>query len=197
MLSSFRRYFLYGLVVFLPLVLTIYLFVWSLDFADNLLRQFIEPYFLQQFGFYFKGLSIIIGVYIIVLIGFFATNYFGKKLYGGFERFLLQLPFFRQVYPPLKEIAIFLFSRERLSFKQVVIVQYPRKGIYSLGFLTNETGQRVRTLLREDLCNVFVPSAPGPLTGYVIMIPRKDIIFTELSVEEAIKFTVSGGVVNF
>ena len=197
MLSSFRKYFLYGLVVFLPLLLTIYLFVWGLTFADNLLRKFVEPYFLQRFGFYFKGLSIIIGVYIIVLIGFFATNYFGKKIYMTLEGLILRLPFFRQVYPALKEIALFLFSRDKLSFKQVVIVEYPRKGIYSIGFLTNESSPKIRQALRhDDLCNIFIPSAPGPLTGYVIMVSRKDIVFTDVSVEDAIKFNVSGGVVN-
>lgn len=196
MFAPIRKYFISGLVVFLPLALTIYLFLWTLTFADNLLGKFIEPYFLHRFGFYVRGVSILIGVSLIFLIGFFATNFLGKKLHQLVERVLLQLPFFRQVYPALKEIALFLFSRDKLKFRQVVVVEYPRKGVYSLGFLTNDADERVNHATRQDLCNVFIPSSPGPLTGYVLMLSRRDIIFTDISVEDAVRLIVSGGVVT-
>ena len=196
MFVKIRRYFLSGLVVFLPLTLTVFLFVWALSFADGLLGKYLEPYFAQRFGFYFKGLGIILLVAIIILIGFFVTNYFGKKIHGFFERLLLKLPFFKQVYPAIKEMALFLFSRPKVSFQQVVLVEYPRKGVYSFGFLTNDTSQRISNMTRQELCNVFIPSSPGPLTGFVILVPKKEIIFTELSVEQILKFIVSGGVVN-
>jgi len=196
MFSNFRKYFFSGLVVFLPLALTVYLFAWTVNFAESILGNYIKPYFLTEFGFYFSGLSILIGIFLIVLIGFFATNFFGKRIYQFFETFLLKLPFFRQVYPALKEMATFIFSREKLAFKQVILVEYPRKGIYSFGFLTNPENERLSKMTRQELCNVFIPSAPGPLTGFVIMVPKKDIIHTDITVEEAIKFNVSGGVVN-
>jgi len=109
---------------------------------------------------------------------------------------IVKLPFFKQIYPAIKEIAVFLFSRDKLAFKNVVIVEYPRKGLYSFGFLTNESNQRLCKLTNQDLCNVFIPSAPGPITGYVIMVPRKDLIMTDIPIDEAVKFIVSGGVVN-
>jgi uncharacterized membrane protein len=197
MFSRLRRYFISGLIVFLPLTLTAYLFVWTVNFADNILGKFIQPYFKETFGFYFDGLGIVVGVWLIVIIGFLATNFFGRKLHDAFEKMILKLPFFRQVYPAIKEMALFLFSRERLRFKQVVIVEYPRKGVYAFGFLTNEqTTKRACDKVGKDLCNVFLPSSPSPVTGFVLMVPRKELIPTDVSVEEAIKFNVSGGVVN-
>jgi len=197
MFSKLKRYFLSGLVVFLPLTLTIYLFLWTLAFADNILGKYIEPFFAIKFGFYFRGISILISVYFIILIGFFATNYFGKKLYDWFEKMLTKLPFFRQVYPAIKEMALFLFSRDKLSFKQVVLLEYPRKGLYCFGFLTNEhTSERINKQTKQELCNVFIPSSPSPITGFVLMVPKKEIIMSDVTVEEAIKFNVSGGVVN-
>lgn len=197
MWKRLRRYFISGLVVFLPLTLTIYLFVWTIDFADAQLGKFIRPYFYGKFGFYVEGFSILIGVALIIMIGFFASNFFGRRIHSAFEKLLLKLPFFRQVYPALKEMALFLFSREKLAFKQVVLVEYPRKGVYAFGFLTNEeTTEKASKKLKQDLCNVFLPSSPSPVTGFVLMLSKKDIIYTDVSVEEAIKFNVSGGVVN-
>jgi len=196
MWGRFRRYFISGLVVFLPVGLTIYLFMLTLKFLDGLLGKYIEPYFYQFFGFYLPGLGIIVGLVSIWLIGFMATNFFGRKLHSFFERLLIKLPFFRQVYPAFKEMALFLFSNERLQFKQVVLVEYPRKGIWSMGFLTNDSPQMFRDETHQELCNVFIPSAPGPLTGYIVFVPRKDIILSDITVEHAVKLIVSGGVVN-
>lgn len=197
MLHNLRKYFISGLIVFLPFALTTYLFVLAINFADGFLGKFLEPYFYNEFGFYFRGISILVGMYIIVLTGFLVTNFLGRKTYEFFERALIKLPFFRQVYPALKEMAIFLFSRDRMtSFKKVVIIEYPRKGIYSFGFLTNDSSERMNKPIKKDVCNVFVPSAPGPLTGFVVMVPKNDIIQTDISVEEAFKFILSGGVVN-
>ncbi len=197
MLKHFKKYFLSGLVVFLPMALTVYLFVLAINFTDGLVGKYLQPYFYENFGFYFRGISILVGVFLIVSVGFFVTNFLGRKVYDFFEKLLVKLPFFRQVYPAIKEMAIFLFSRERLSsFRQVVLLEYPRKGIYSFGFLTNESAQKVSEATKVELCNVFVPSAPGPLTGFALMVPKKEIIFTDITVEEAFKFIVSGGVVN-
>jgi len=191
-----RRYFLSGLVVLLPLALTIYLFVLAMDFADGLMGKFIQPIIREKLRFYVPGLGIILGVILIVLVGFFATNFFGKKIHAAFENVLVRLPFFRQVYPAIKEMAMFLFSRDKLRFKQVVLIEYPRKGLFSIGFLTNETHPKFCEMTKKKLRNVFLPSAPGPLTGYIIMVPEDDIHYTNVPVEEAFKFILSGGVVN-
>ncbi len=196
MWASLRKYFVSGLMVFLPLALTVFLFIWVIGFADGLFGDYIQPFFKHYFGFYIPGLGLLFGVVLIVVIGFLATQFIGAKLHGAAEKLLLHLPFFKQVYPAFKEIAGFFFSRGRLGFKEAVIVQYPSKGIYSFGFLTSETCQKLKDLTGEDLCNVFISSSPSPLTGFAVMIRRKDIIMTNISIEEAAKFIVSGGVVN-
>jgi len=195
MLGNIRKYFISGLIVFLPIALTIYLFYLAFVFADNFFVEFFEKLGFSFGDFY--GLSIIIGIFIIVLIGFITTNFLGRKIHSFFEKIVLKLPFFKQVYPAFKEMAVFLFARERLSsFKQVVLVEYPRKGMYAMGFLTNDSSKEICDNTGKELCNVFVPSSPGPLTGFTVLIPKKEIIYMKISIEDAFKFIVSGGVVN-
>ena len=195
-LTIIRRDFISGLIIFLPLALTVYLFILTINFSDGLLGKFIKPYFYEQFGFYPRGVSIVIGVLLIILIGSLGANFFGRRIHGFFERMMVKLPFFKQVYPAFKEMAVFLFSRERMAFKQVVLIEYPRQGIYSLGFLTNETNAHLCELTGQELCNIFIPSAPGPLTGYVVMVPKNKIHFTDMPIDDAVRFLVSGGVLN-
>jgi len=197
MLNKLRKYFISGIVVFLPLALTVYLLFSAVNFVDGFFGNFLKPYFDENYGFYFRGLGIIVGIYVIILVGFFTTNFAGRKIHAYFERLFLKLPFFRQVYPALKEMAIFLFTRERVtSFKQVVVIEYPRKGIYSVGFLTSDSAQEICDHVERKLCNVFIPSSPGPLTGFTVLIPKDEIIYTHMTIEDAFKFIVSGGVVN-
>ena len=195
MFSKLRKYFISGLIVFLPIALTVYLFVLAIDFADTFFGGVFSKIGL---GFEnFRGLSIIVGICIIILIGFFTTHFLGRKIHNFFERLVLRLPFFKQVYPALKEMAIFLFTRKRMSsFKQVVLIEYPRKGVYSMGFLTNDTSKEINDNIKGEFSNVFIPSSPGPLTGFTVLVPKKEIISTHISIEDAFKFIVSGGVVN-
>jgi uncharacterized membrane protein len=195
MWSKLRKYFLSGLVVFLPIALTIYLFFLAINFTDNLFGEFFGKIGLSFVNL--PGLSIVLGIYIIILIGFITTNFLGKKIHVFFERIVLKLPFFRQVYPALKEMAIFLFAHERISsFKQVILVEYPRKGVYVMGFLTNESSMELNKYVGKELMNVFIPSSPSPITGFTILVVKKEIIYTQISIENAFKFIVSGGVVN-
>jgi len=159
MINRLRNYFFSGLIVFLPISLTVYIFFLAINFSDSLLGKYLEPIFHEKVGFYFHGISIIVLLLIILFTGIAATNFFGRKIYTFFESLLVKLPFFRQVYPALKEMAIFLFSRDRLSsFKQVVLVEYPRKGVYAMGFLTNDTGRLICEKTKQELCNVFISS---------------------------------------
>jgi len=195
MFGNLRRYFVSGLIVFLPIALTIYLFYLAFAFADKFFGEFFEKLGFSFGDFY--GLSIIIGICIIILVGFITTNFLGRKIHSFFEGIVLQLPFFKQVYPALKEMAVFLFARERLSsFKQVVLVEYPRKGLYAMGFLTNDSSKEICDKIEKKLCNIFIPSSPGPLTGFTILVSKKEVVYTNISIEDAFKFIVSGGVVN-
>ena len=196
MLKKLQQYFISGLIVFLPLALTIKALCLTFNIADGFLGKYIEPYFSREFGFYFRGFSILICVVLILLIGFLVTNFFGKRVFPAFERLLLRLPFFKQVYPAFKEISLFLFSRDKFNFRQVVLIEYPRKGIYSIGFLTNEVSKKVSEKTAHDLCYVFVPHTPSPLTGFLTLVSKSEMIFPDISIEDAIKIVISGGVVK-
>jgi len=197
MFSNIRKYFISGLIVFAPITITVYLFFLLINGVEGFLSKFVQPYFFELFGFYFYGLGILVGLYIIILIGFFVTNILGRRIYEYFEGVLVRLPFFKQVYPAIKEMALFLFSTERMGqFKKVVVVEYPRKGIYSFGFVTNDSISHVNEKIRKEMCNVFIPTSPSPLTGFIIMVPKDEVIYLDISVEEAFKFILSGGVVN-
>lgn len=192
-----RRYFISGLGVFLPLALTLYLGIWAFNFTDGFFGKFIRPFFPDEFRYYFPGLSILIGLIIITLIGFVIAHYLGRRIHVVFERMLLRLPFFKQIYPAFKEMVNFLFSGEKkLAFKQVVIIEYPSAGIYTIGFLTNEAPKKACEKIGQALLNVFIPTVPNPLTGFVVMVPKDKVRFTDISVDEAVKYLVSGGVVS-
>jgi uncharacterized membrane protein len=195
-MNKLKRYFISGLIIFLPLAMTIYLLVLTFNFADGILGKYIEPYFSREFGFYFRGFSIVICVALILFIGFLASNFIGHKLFPFFEGMILRLPFFKQVYPAIKEIAIFIFSREKLTLRQVVLVEWPRKGVYALGFLTNEVPKKIADIAHQDLCYVYIAKTPSPLSGYLVLIPKKELIFPDLTAEEALKILVTGGVMK-
>lgn len=195
-MNKLKRYFISGLIIFLPLALTVYLLFITISFADNLLGKYIEPYFSREFGFYFRGFSILICVSVIILIGFVGTNFIGHKFYPMFEGFLLKLPFFKQVYPAFKDIAVFLFSREKFTLRQVVMVEWPSPGIYALGFLTNEVPKKIADHAKKELCYVYIPKSPSPLSGFLTLIPKKNLAFPDITVEDAIKILVTGGVMK-
>ena len=195
-MNKIKRYFISGLIAFLPLALTVKLFVLTFNVADNFLGKYIEPYFSREFGFYFRGFSLLICLLLVLFIGFLVTNFFGRKIYPLFEGLLLRLPFFKQVYPAFKEISLFLFSREKFNFRQVVLIEYPSREIYSIGFLTNEVPDRISGQVSRELFYVFVPHTPSPLSGFLTLIPKERLTFLDITVEEAIKIVISGGVVK-
>ncbi len=195
--SRARRYFISGIVIFLPLALTVNLFILTINFADGILGSYFKSYFSKEFGFYFRGLSILISLLLIFIIGFLASNFLGRRIYPFFEGLLLRLPFFKQVYPAFKEMSLFLFSGgKKINFERVALVEYPRAGMYQIAFLTNNAPKSVNEKLSQDMCCLFLPTTPSPLTGWVVFVPRKDIIFPDISVEDAIRIVVSGGVVT-
>lgn len=200
MLGRFRRYFFAGLAAFLPLMLTVYLIVITFNFADGILGKYLAPYFRREFGFYVRGIGIVLYIFIITFIGFLVSTFIDRRIYNFFEGLLLKLPFFKQVYPAFKEIASFFIPNEKgkpASFKQVVLVPYPSKGLLTLGFLTNMAAKEINDQAHGEMCNVFIPSVPNPLTGFVVLVPKRDVIFmNNITVEGAFKFIVSGGVVN-
>lgn len=190
-----RRWFISGVVVLIPIILTIYIIGALINFADKFIGNFINKVFSAYFGWSLPGLGIIFSFFIILFVGIIAS--FAKfKFIKGIEAFFLRMPLVSKIYPPLKRIVNFLFSSERPVFKRVVLIEYPRKGIYSLGFVTNESYSNIQEKTGRKMLNVFVPSSPSPLTGFTVIISEEEVIFLDIKVEEATQIIVSGGMLN-
>ncbi len=196
MFLRLRKYFLSGLAVFLPLAFAVYAFIWILNFMEGLLGRFLRPLFIEYYDFYFWGLGILILVLIILFCGFCVTYYFGKVLHRVTERVVLRIPLLGSIYPAFREIAGFLFKEHTAKIQQVVMIQWPCKGVYTIGFLTNKTSDRIAVKVGRRMSNVMVPHVPNPLVGFVVMVPDEDIVPLSITIEEAVKIIVSGGVIN-
>ena len=198
MLRRLKKYFFSGLAVFLPAVLTIYVGVMLLNFAESILGRYLKPFLLEYYDFYIWGIGIFLLAFLIVFAGFLVTSFFGRTIHRVTEQTLLQLPLLGNIYPAFKEIAKFIFREESGGKRpeQVALVQWPTKGAYTIGFLTNKTTDEICRKAGRELVNVLIPTVPNPLTGFIAMLPREEVIPLNLSVEEAVQIIVSGGVVD-
>ena len=196
MFNYLKKYFIAGVLVILPLFITIYILVVFFQFVGGILDQFINNYLREFLGFYIPGLGLTLSLITIFLVGFLTTHFLGRRLYLILDKALRKFPLVRHVYPAVKQITAFLFASQQQAFKKVVLVEYPRRGIWSIGFITNESFQEVKQKTKQDLLNIFIPSSPGPLTGFFTLIPRKEVIFLDIAVEDAIKLLISGGLLN-
>ncbi len=196
MVRRLRKYFLSGLAVFLPLTLAVYVFVWLMNFVEKLLGKYLKPLFLEYYDFYFWGIGILVLVLLILFGGFLITHYFGKVMHRVAEKLVLKVPLLNTIYPAFKEISKFLFRSQKVNIQKVVMVQWPRPGVYVVAFLTNTTSERIARHTGKKLCNVMIPSVPNPLTGFAVMIPEDEITPLDITIEEAVKIIVSGGVIN-
>lgn len=196
MINRLRRYFFTGLAVLLPVFLTGYIIFLVFNFAEQLLGKYLNNYLLRHFDFFIPGLGLILTTVIIVFIGFISSHFFGKGALHLLEKLFLRFPFVRQLYPSIKKIVSFFFTQDRKLFKQVVLVQYPSKGIWSVAFITNTAVDKINNALGKDILNIFVPNVPGPLTGNLILVPKDEVVFLDICVEDALKIVVTGGVLN-
>lgn len=188
------RYFINGLVTLLPLIITIYVFRLMLGLADNLLVGPFKP-FLGHFNI--PGLGLIVTVLFIILVGAFTTNIVFKKFLTGSEQLLLKIPLVKSVYAMVKQVNDLLFlQNETKSFQRVCAIEYPRKGIYSIGFLTGKAPHEFKKHGLEDMVNVFIPTTPSPATGFFMVISRHEVILLDMRLEDAVKLFVSGGVLT-
>ena len=185
--QAFRRYFVAGLATLIPVVLTIGILVWLFNTADRMLGRY--------FGFPIPGLGIVATVLLVLTVGFF-SNLFGRVVVLAVEGWFGRLPLIRQIYPAIKQLTQFLFADQHGEKKlhRVVLVQYPRPGIYSVGFVTNEIAVTATTS-PLTLLVVMIPQPPSPLTGPIILVSEDEVIPVDLPIEEAMKWVVSGGIV--
>lgn len=182
-----KAYFLTGLFVLVPLVVSVKVFLWFLTFVDDLLKPVLE----DIFGRYFFGVGIVLCVAVTFVVGIIAQNYLGKRLVGVVDAIFNRLPFIRTIHSVVRQLIEPFSSESGRSFRQVVLVEYPLERRFSLGFVANE---HVGTKDGENLVTVFIPSNHLHL-GYLVVMPEKDVIPLDLSVEEALKIIVSCGIV--
>lgn len=186
-----RRWFITGLVVLLPLIVT----VWALSFGFNLLDglwRSLLPYLL---GYYVPGVGALLTVTLTVAVGAVATNVIGRRLIEWGERLLERIPVVRTVYTTTKQIVDMLAGGQKAAFQRVVLVEYPRRGAYSVGFLTAAASPAsAQEAVGEEMWSVFVPTAPNPTSGWVIMLPKSQCRVLDMTIDEAFRYIISGGV---
>ena len=202
MLRSVRTAFITGLLILLPLGVTVFIVNIALDRVGNpaseLFFNFIDQNIreLPTVEIPLQLLSLIIVFLIITALGYFSRIFIGQLLLKSFERILTRLPLISQVYNTVKQLVDTFSQQKKAVFQEVVMIEYPRKGIYAIGFLTNQAKGEVQSLSGENLVNVFVPTTPNPTSGFLLMIPEKEVIPMQMSVGDGMKTIISGGAVT-
>ena len=189
-----RRYFITGLLVILPAFITIYFLFIIFSFIDGIWGSIINQYLKKYLGFAIPGLGFILGIITVFIVGFIATHFLSKKISYALESLFLKFPLVRQIYPAAKQIVDFLFSKDKPAFKKAVLVEYPSKGIWSIGFITNDGFKEAQEKIGQELLHVFIGTTPGPFSGFFVLIPKAEVIFLDMSVEDGLKLIVSGGI---
>jgi len=187
-----RHYFVTGLLVIMPLIITIYI----LSLLIGLMSQIVQPLADFLFGGPRYGLEYLVAIILILLIGLIATNVLGRKLINFGERLLGRIPVIRQIYVAVKQLTDTLALRNKTAFKRVVVFEYPRRGVYQIGFVTYRGLGEIQEKTGENLVHIFLPTTPNPTSGHLIFVPLRDIKFLDMSVEEGLKLVFSAGALN-
>ncbi len=192
-----RRYLVAGLLVWVPVGVTILIIKFLVDLMDQtllLLPAGIQPQHLL--GFRIPGLGIVLTVVVVLVTGMVVTNLFGRQLIRLGERLLARIPVVRSIYSSVKQLTESLFSSGGKSFRKVVLVPYPHPGSWTMGFLTGVGAGEVRDRIGREVLNVFVPTTPNPTSGFFLIVPRQDVIELDMSVDDGLKMLLSVGVVQ-
>ncbi len=185
---SLRRIFITGILTAIPAYITIQLLLFLFRFID----QFLAPVVVRFIGFSIPGLGLVLMVVFIFLLGLFVTNFLGRRLYAYFENFLLKVPVVSSIYNTSKQIVQTFSPDSRKAFQKVVWLEYPRRGLWSLGFVTgaSQSGDG------EAYYNIFIATTPNPTSGFVIFVPQADAIDSNMTIEEGFKLLISGGMIS-
>ncbi|MDH3309906.1 MAG: DUF502 domain-containing protein [Gammaproteobacteria bacterium] len=195
MMATLRRYLVAGLLIWVPLGVTLLIVKFLVDLMDQtllLLPLSIQPETLL--GFRIPGLGLVLTAIVVLATGIIATNLFGKQLFTIGERVLQRIPLVRSIYASVKQVTQSMFSSGK-SFRKVVLVEYPRKGMWSLAFQTGSGANEVQTKTGQEIVNIFIPTTPNPTSGFFLMVPRDDVIELDMNVDQGLKMLLSVGVV--
>ena len=191
--ARIRNYFIAGVVVLIPIGITVYLTIFLVSISSKILPKEINPNHYLPYNI--PGLEIIISVILITLIGWLSLSFIGKRLLDLFNNILKRIPILRTIYSALGQMTE-AFTKTDKEKKNVVLVEYPRKGSWAVGFATKENSGEISDKTKRNLINVFVPTTPNPTSGFLLMFPKEEVIYLDLTFEEASKFIVSAGTSN-
>ena len=193
-ISKLRNYFITGVLVLIPIGVTVYLTLFFIKIFSKILPQEINPNHYLPYSI--PGLEIIISIIVITLIGWLSLSFLGKKLVKLVNDIFKRIPFLRTVYSAIGQMTQSFAQSRKSKKKSVVLVEYPRKGSWAVGFATQENTGEIASKTNKDLVNVFVPTTPNPTSGFLLMFPKDEIIYLDMSFEDASKFIVSAGTSN-
>ena len=188
--SSLRNNFIAGIVVLIPIGITLYLTLFFIKISSKILPKEINPNYYLPYNI--PGLEILISIIIITIVGWISLSFLGKKLFDLFEQILNKIPILRTIYSAVGQLTE-TFTKNKGDKKSVVLVEYPRKGTWAVGFATKDNTGEIKNKVGEDLVNVFVPTTPNPTSGFLLMFQKKEVIYLDISFEQASKFIVSAG----
>lgn len=198
-LASLRNAFITGLLLLAPLAVTIWAFRLVIEFVGGRFRPIYNhflPETLATYTFLWDIAATLLVIALITLLGYISRLFLGRYLLGVLDRFLQTVPGLSSVYNTVKQVIDTFGSQSRTMFSKVVLVQFPRAGVYSIGFLTNKAQGEPQEKTREEVWTVFVPTTPNPTSGFLVMLPKKDIVELDMSVGDGMKMVISGGAVT-
>tara|TARA_B000000532_G_scaffold165191_1_gene133336 strand:+ start:131 stop:745 length:615 start_codon:yes stop_codon:yes gene_type:complete len=191
--AKIRNNFIAGVVVLIPIGITLYLTLFIIKISSKVIPREINPN--NYLPFDIPGVEILIALIIITLIGWLSLSFLGKKFFDLFNSILKKIPILRTIYSAIGQMTE-SFTKTDNNQKSVVLLEYPRKGVWAVGFATKENEGLIKEKIKEDLINVFVPTTPNPTSGFLLLVPKRDLIFLDISFEQASKFIVSAGTTN-
>ena len=191
--ARLRNYFITGIIVLVPIGFTLYLTIFLVNISSNLIPEEINPN--SYLPFSIPGLEIFLSVIFITLIGFISLSFIGKRILKLINDLLKKIPFLRTIYSAIGQMTE-TFANKKGNKRSVVLVEYPRKGSWAVGFATKDNKGEISKKTNNDLVNIFIPTTPNPTSGFLLMFPKKEVIYLDMSFEEASKFIVSAGTSN-
>ena len=191
--SKIRNNFIAGIVVLIPIGITLYLTIFLIRISGKIIPREINPN--NYLPFDIPGVEILMALIIITLTGWLSLSFLGKKFFEYFNNILKKIPILRTIYSAIGQMTE-SFTKTDNKQKSVVLLEYPRKGVWAVGFATKENTGLIKEKIKEDIINIFVPTTPNPTSGFLLMVPKKDLIYLDVSFEQASKFIVSAGTTN-
>ncbi|MDI6731683.1 MAG: DUF502 domain-containing protein [Candidatus Margulisbacteria bacterium] len=186
-------YFFRGLITLLPLLVTIWLLYFMFTFLDSILGNVIYLFL----GHPIPGVGFVVTIALIFLVGYFATYIFGAKLFQLGEELICRVPIVKNIYSAAKQINDVLFIHKGTDeFRRACLIEYPRKGIWSVGFVTSDAAEEIEAKVSEKMINIFIANTPTPATGFLVIVPAREVILLDMKIDDAFKYVVSGGVLK-